>query len=338
MRRKIGFAISFSLMFLLLDPSSLLGGKPVIKFDDMVFNFGEAPQHDSLVHIFKFKNAGDDTLIISKVRSTCGCTAALLSNDTIAPGDSGQIKATFKTGSFKGNVTRRIIVYSNDPDLPSARLTISGQVYTLVDVEPTRIMIRKFKVDSSLVETIKVLPGRAKAIRVEDITTSFPDQIKIKSYPIEEKGKKGAMLEVKIGPGLPEGRIVSYVKAKAYIDESKEPYPINVTITGNVVGPVDINPSILATGAVKMGDSITKVVNLKSTEGHWIEVKEIDTGDIRGLVVDSIVRKAEDWVRIHFTYKPKGFSGVVQGNVTIKTNISEKPEIKIPFYSRVLAE
>lgn len=40
-----------------------------IEFKERDFDFGEIAQEDQVIHIFKFKNVGGDTLIINNVRT-----------------------------------------------------------------------------------------------------------------------------------------------------------------------------------------------------------------------------------------------------------------------------
>lgn len=44
-------------------------GKPRILFDQKDFDFGEAEAGENIEHVFKFRNAGDGTLVIHNVRS-----------------------------------------------------------------------------------------------------------------------------------------------------------------------------------------------------------------------------------------------------------------------------
>ena len=71
---------------------------------------------------------GTDTLIIGRVHSSCGCTAALVSNDEIAPGDSAEIKATFRSKGFSGKVEKKIYVDTNDPAHYRITYKIKGEV------------------------------------------------------------------------------------------------------------------------------------------------------------------------------------------------------------------
>lgn len=95
---------------------------PIIFFENPDFNFGKIFKGQKIEHIYEFENRGKDTLNIGKVKTSCGCTAAILTNNTIPPGNTGEIRATFNSRSYTGNVTKSISVISNDPERPSLQI------------------------------------------------------------------------------------------------------------------------------------------------------------------------------------------------------------------------
>lgn len=103
-------------------------GVPRVEFESRELDFGEIDQGERVTDTLRFKNVGDDTLVIEKVRTSCGCTAAVVSSKRIAPKEIGEIRVTFNSGRFKGKVGKRVYVYSNDPDNPTVHLTVSANV------------------------------------------------------------------------------------------------------------------------------------------------------------------------------------------------------------------
>ena len=70
---------------------------PVITWEKSTHDFGDLTQGDKVEHIFKFKNSGNESLIITNVQVTCGCTTPKgWARDPIAPGQSGEITVAFK--------------------------------------------------------------------------------------------------------------------------------------------------------------------------------------------------------------------------------------------------
>jgi hypothetical protein len=58
-------------------------------------NFGRITEGQKLEVSYKFRNSGDQPLIIEKVQPSCGCTVAEQPTEPIAPGNEGVIKALF---------------------------------------------------------------------------------------------------------------------------------------------------------------------------------------------------------------------------------------------------
>lgn len=101
-----------------------------IKVDKNQHNFGNAKEGTVLTWDLPIKSIGDTTLVISDVQTSCGCTAALLSEDRLKPGETGNIRIELDTSRMKGKKSRTIAVVSNDPYNPRMVITL------FVDVEP----------------------------------------------------------------------------------------------------------------------------------------------------------------------------------------------------------
>jgi hypothetical protein len=76
-------------------------------------DFGKIPEGQKLEVSYRFRNAGDQPLIIEKVQPSCGCTVAEQPNEPIPPGREGVIKAAFNSESRVGANHKTIYVYAN---------------------------------------------------------------------------------------------------------------------------------------------------------------------------------------------------------------------------------
>ena len=83
-----------------------------IAFESEIIDYGTVFQNENGEKIFKFKNTGDAPLIISKVKTSCGCTVPKYSKEAIAPGESGELTIQYDTKRL-GNFTKTITVMSN---------------------------------------------------------------------------------------------------------------------------------------------------------------------------------------------------------------------------------
>lgn len=127
-----------SLMLLCLF-TSLAFAAPDLQVETPTFNFGEIFQGDKVPHVFEFTNQGQDPLVIDRVRSSCGCTAVLVSEKNIPPGGKGELKANFDSARFRGAISKTIYLYSNDPVRPTMQFHLKGTVREIVAVEPAQI-------------------------------------------------------------------------------------------------------------------------------------------------------------------------------------------------------
>ncbi len=106
-----------------------LENAPVFKIESTTVDIGEMKPATNKEIEFKFTNVGKSDLIIRHIRSTCGCTAVnQSSSNVVKPGESGSIKATFNSGSYKGRVTKAIYVYTNDPAHSEVLLMLNANV------------------------------------------------------------------------------------------------------------------------------------------------------------------------------------------------------------------
>ncbi|MEL0456107.1 DUF1573 domain-containing protein [Flavobacteriaceae bacterium SZ-1-7] len=86
---------------------------PVIEFDKTEHDFGEIEARTPVETVFSYKNTGDAPLVITDIKSSCGCTVPQdWSRDPLAPGDSGQFTVKFN-GSGSNKVSKTITVTAN---------------------------------------------------------------------------------------------------------------------------------------------------------------------------------------------------------------------------------
>jgi hypothetical protein len=92
-----------------LDKSDL----PDMKFDEEVFDFGTITQGEKVTHDFKFKNVGENNLVIASANADCGCTVAEVPKESIPSGQGNVIRVTFDSEGKTGIVTKTVTVVTN---------------------------------------------------------------------------------------------------------------------------------------------------------------------------------------------------------------------------------
>ena len=106
-----------------LDSEADLG---VFRFEEEVIDYGNIAQNDNGVRTFKFTNRGRTAIVISKVKTSCGCTVPTFPKQAILPGESGTIDIKYATNRV-GKFSKSIVVISN-ADNSEKKLRIKGNV------------------------------------------------------------------------------------------------------------------------------------------------------------------------------------------------------------------
>jgi len=113
---------------LVKNPKTALGDEdmsdlPVIEFDKEVHDFGKVYQGEKVTFNFKFKNVGKSNLLITRVNTSCGCTASEFPREPIKPGERKSLRVTFDSDGRKGVQNKTITVVSNcQPDIKVLRI------------------------------------------------------------------------------------------------------------------------------------------------------------------------------------------------------------------------
>ncbi|MFQ6110279.1 MAG: DUF1573 domain-containing protein [Candidatus Aminicenantales bacterium] len=234
-RREILFILSILIFF----TGFLFGEKaPKIKFKEDSHDFGRVNQGEVLTHTFSFTNEGSAPLVIKRVRTSCGCTAVLVSEKTIAPGKKGEIKVNFDTKGFEGEVSKYIYVETNDPAQPKKQLTVTAKI----NVPPRpRIDLDHYSMDIGLVLDAEEIRAKTKIRNKGELELSvecshrdakFYQGGKEIAFPLKIPAGKEREIEIRIPPRKRKGLIREYVLIK-----SNDPYrqTLSVYLSGYVI-------------------------------------------------------------------------------------------------------
>jgi hypothetical protein len=93
-------------------PAPTLG--PKIAVEPVGFDFGKALVNRTLKKEFVIRNIGTEDLVIDRVTTSCGCTAALLDDKLVKPGQSAALRVELQTLGNPGRMERKILLRSND--------------------------------------------------------------------------------------------------------------------------------------------------------------------------------------------------------------------------------
>lgn len=92
-----------------------------LSLQETEFDFGKIPQGKPVTHIFRFTNNGTAPFALENVQASCGCTTPEWNKDTVAAGQTAEIKVGYNaandgpfnkqvTITYNGSQTKQIII------------------------------------------------------------------------------------------------------------------------------------------------------------------------------------------------------------------------------------
>ena len=100
-----------------------------IEFKEDTVDYGKIENGSNGVRTFTFTNTGNAPLVITNVKSSCGCTVPKKPNAPIAPGEKGEIEVKYDT-KRTGFIRKTITVTSNATNVKGgvSYLKIKGEI------------------------------------------------------------------------------------------------------------------------------------------------------------------------------------------------------------------
>jgi P pilus assembly chaperone PapD len=189
----------FSVPCLLLLTVSLAFGAPRAAIENPTFDFGSIPQGKNVEHVFILKNNGDKPLTVGQVSTSCGCTVADVSSRNIAPGKRSEIRATFNSKNFSGQISKNILIHTNDPKTPVYTLTIKGSVVEEIETSPKQLNLGEIKIGTSKDALITVENKGKQQLTLTSVRSSMP-QVTVKTGKTVVKPGGKATIDIKVAP------------------------------------------------------------------------------------------------------------------------------------------
>ncbi len=160
-------------MLLLCSPLTVFAA-PAIVVDNLKYDFGQVTQSEQVETVYRFQNSGDEVLVISQVRSSCGCTAALLTQSRLEPGAVGELKVRFDSSGFRGAVHKYISFNTNDPRHATLTFDLQGTVMAPFYVAPDKVNWGRVAAGTPLSASLKIVNASGQAVTLSAPETTLP--------------------------------------------------------------------------------------------------------------------------------------------------------------------
>jgi len=234
-------------------------GGPRAQVDNPVHNFGRQDALTVHDHVFVIRNVGDAPLDLTEGPTSCKCTLARLQQHTVPPGGKTQAVVRWNTGRDE-TYAHSATVYTNDPRNPALRLSIKGEVRTLLRCVPDRLVFARVEPGETPSAAALVYSQIWPQLDLESVVPTMPGI----EYTIEEcdpaeqeslHATSARRITITLPPDLPEGYfssgLVLHCKPPG---GAEEPIEYELPVEGKVIRRLCVyGPEIDVQGTINLG-------------------------------------------------------------------------------------
>ena len=108
-------------------------GGPEMQFETMVVDYGTIEKNADPLRTVSFTNVGDEPLVITNAKGSCGCTVPKWPKEPIMPGESSVIEVRYATNRL-GKINKTIKITTNEGSQPHV-LKVTGHILDVKEEE-----------------------------------------------------------------------------------------------------------------------------------------------------------------------------------------------------------
>jgi hypothetical protein len=308
--------------------SSIAG--PRIQFYEETYDFGTRDRIEKTAHVFKFKNAGDATLNITRLSKTCGCFAVLMTADTVEPGGEGGIEVTLDTSKYVGKMVKAVYVHSNDPVNPIVKLTAKATIERLIFLDPEQVYVDRKQKGEAITQKVEIMWKRDEPLEVSGLRCSSKD-ISARIVGSSKTPHPCVAIEVTIGPGVPMGRLDERVEL--HTTDRRWPL-VSIPVVGFIEGEIQVIPEVFSFGHIEHGKSASQKIAIAKAHEPNLRVEEVVSSlDFVAVELKEVLKGRK--FEIVVTLKADAPVGAIRGNIDILTNSPEQPKLAVQVFGLI---
>ena len=295
-------------------------------FVQLNHDFGHVFPGAHLETDFNFTNRGSNSVTISDVKTSCGCTVADLDRKTLQPGESGRIRVKFQVAQNSDPVRHLVSLSTDAPSQSSIQLSVRADPDWPLGAQPEAVHVVPILHHRGVERELELYTASGDSFEIKGIEVSEPW---INVRPLSNDGRR-RRFQVRLTPtniGAVQGRIV-------FRTDVSGRETLVVPVTGNVISNSRVTPSRLLLGNVTAAGEVQVQFEITHSEASS-PVKDLLLRDTTWSVVQWTPDRTADRTRIRATLiAPQGAG---YRNTILEVLSGDGSKVEIPI-SCILSE
>jgi hypothetical protein len=337
--QKIIVILILSFLSYVFPATNVYGNGPKAIFYEAIHDFGTVLQGNTITHIFKLKNSGNEELKLKNPKITGKSTTVRFQN-SLQPGQDMEITLKIDTNNLIGEVETGVIFSTNDPQNPEIELKMSGLIKPIIDVRPMADVFFSVYKGKSTEKSVTIINNYKDPLQINKIESNsdrFSHQLKTIKEGHEYK------LLVKVNPKASLGRTME--KVVLFTNNEKMPQlqiGVNIFVKDDVYNfPDDINFGTIDLKKLKKNpqllDLLFQTILVKRREGKGSDFQIKLEHNIPFISIKKDPDSGSETYRLDVSLVlDKMTKGKIDTFIKVITNDKEVPEIKIPVKGEII--
>lgn len=342
LRLAVGLLVGGQVALAQLPPVPTAGSKPMqqprLYVAERMKDLGTLLEGDIYPVEWMLENRGTSDLLIQRLKGSCGCVVADLSENekVVPPGGSINLKIRFNTRGRKGTQVKAVMVYTNDPAEPELKLEFTADLQFLYVLKPSGVInLRSAQRGEPSKRTLEVYSGPGRGpVEVLAVELAKGSPLTATVEPGDESGNSKRIRftvgkEAALGTLHVPGTLVVRVDG---MERRRE-----IAIRAEVVGELTWHPRIVdqTRSAIRSGKRLAPVT-IRSTVGIPFRVISADAGSRFDVVIEVKGNKSKPKrYSILLTLRESAEPGPFGTTLNVRTDSLDQPLIRIPVFGTV---
>lgn len=237
-------------------------------FEKQRHDFGFVARGSDVRYRLKITNLYKQTVHISGVRTTCGCTAAEPSKTTLASRETAYIELTMDTKRFTRQKNSNVIITFDQPRSAEVTIPVSAYIRTDVVLTPGGANFGGADFGQDATRTIDIVYAGRADWKIKSVKVNSPHLAAVVVEKSRGGGRVAYQLLLTLKKSAPIGKLREQITLVT--DDASRPH-IPVFVEARVEADVTVTPALVSLGILVPGKAKTVNVVIRSKKAITVE-------------------------------------------------------------------
>lgn len=245
-------------------------------FSELSYDFGSVARGADARHKIEVTNLYEETIRISNVGTTCGCTAAEPDRKELKTGETAHIEVVMNTVKFQKekNSNVDVTLTFDGRTFKTVRIPIRAYIRPDVVLQPGRADFGSVEIGQGAEKSVQIAYAGRDDWQITDVTSANDMIDAVLRETARGNGRVDYNLTVSVSADAPPGAIRDRIVLTTNDERSPE---VEVLVEAEVVADIVVNPTTIELGTLQPGDTKTMSVVVRGRRPFSIDKIECES-------------------------------------------------------------